>query len=111
MQRIPMKYKYIKIFMITLAIQLGGIVVKFLLSNLGRGSDTLSGIGTIVVLLCVLAAFIVDIILAVRWGTNINKKLAYIFLMPTNYLWIAYLVWAFWYIGQWIDMITNISGV
>ena len=93
--------------MITLAIQLGGIVLKLLLSNLGRGVDTLSGLGNIIVLLCVFVAIIVDIILAIRWGTSIKEKLVYIFLMPTNYFWLIYLLWAFWYIGQWIEMIKS----
>ena len=94
--------------MITLVIQLSGIVLKLLLSNLGSGSDTLERLGTIIVLVCGVVAIIVDIILAIRWGTNIKKKLIYIFFMPINYLWIIYVFWAFWYIGQWIDMIMNI---
>jgi|BioPla2DNA2_1021312.scaffolds.fasta_scaffold100539_2 uncharacterized protein YacL len=100
---------FIKICLITLAIQLGGIVVGLLVSNLCSASDLLKRLGTTSVLISVLVSIMVDIILAIRWGTNIKKKLIYIFLMPTNYLWIVYVIWAFWYIGQWIDMIMNIS--
>jgi len=99
---------YIKIFIITLMIQLFGVVVKFLLTNLWVESDILLDLGTAILLLSVVAAIIVDIVLAIRWGRSIKQKLVYIFFMPTNYLWLIYLIWAFWYIGQWIDMISNI---
>ncbi len=100
--------KYFKILIITLTIQLGGILLKMIAFNLGIESNTLLNIGNICVLFSILMSFIVDIILAIRWGTNIRQKLVYIFLMPTNYFWLVYLLWAFWYIGQWIDMITGI---
>ena len=99
---------YTKILLITLAIQLSGIVLKLLLSKMGSGSETLIMLGNIIVVACVIASVIVDIILAIRLGTNIRKKLIYIFLMPTNYLWILYIIWAFLYIGQWIHMLSNI---
>ncbi|MBE5876473.1 MAG: hypothetical protein E7290_06255 [Lachnospiraceae bacterium] len=89
-------------------IQLFGVVVKFLLTNLWVESDILLDLGTAILLLSVVAAIIVDIVLAIRWGRSIKQKLVYIFFMPTNYLWLIYLIWAFWYIGQWIDMISNI---
>lgn len=101
--------KYLKILLITLAIQLGGIFVGLFLSYLGSSMGFLNRLGTIILLGCVPVVIMVDIILAIRWGTNIKQKLIYIFLMPTNYLWIVYLLWAFWYIGQWVDMIMNIS--
>ncbi len=69
---------FVKIFLITLAIQLGGIVLGLLLSNLGSCSDTLNRLGTIIMFGCVSVAVIVDIILAIRWGTNIKNKLIYI---------------------------------
>ena len=99
---------YLKILLITLAIQLGGLVVSGLLYKLSGGTGVLYDLRKIIVLLCILTAIIVDIILAIRWGTTIGKKLIYIFLMPTNYLWLFWLLWAFWYIGQWIDMIMGI---
>lgn len=52
---------YIKILLITLSIQLGGIVAGALLSNLGSVSDRL---GDTIFLGCVPIAIIVDIILA-----------------------------------------------
>lgn len=100
--------KYLKILLITLAIQLGGFVVSLIIYNLSGGTGKLSSLGIILVLLCILASIIVDVILAIRWGTSIGKKLIYIFLMPTNYLWLIWLLWAFWYIGQWIDMLMGI---
>ena len=99
---------YLKILLITLAIQVGGLVVSKILYNLSGGTGVLSDLRIIIVLLCILASIIVDIVLAIRWGTSIGKKLIYIFLMPTNYLWLAWLVWAYWYIYQWIEMLGSI---
>lgn len=100
--------KFLKIFLITLAIQLGGIVAQKILYDLESGSNTLSRVGTIILLVSILVAILVDIILAIRWGSNIKQKLIYIFLMPTNYFWLAFVLWAFWYIGQWLDMLSKI---
>ena len=55
---------YIKILLITLSIQLGGIEAGALLSNLGSVSDTLDRLGDTIFLGCVPIAIIVDIILA-----------------------------------------------
>lgn len=99
---------YFKILFITLAIQLFGVMVGLLLSEIQSGVGILNGLGTIFLLGCVPAAIIVDIVLAIRWGTNIKQKLIYIFLMPTNYLWLVFVLWMVWHIRQWIDVLTNI---
>ena len=99
---------YFKILFITLAIQLSGVMVGLLLSELQSGAGMLNGLGTIFLLGCVPAAIIVDIVLAIRWGTNIKQKLIYIFLMPTNYLWLVFVLWLVWHISQWMNVLTNI---
>lgn len=99
---------YFKILLITLAVQLGGLGVSKLLYNLSGGSGVLYDLRFVIVLLCILASIIIDIVLAIRWGTSIGKKLIYIFLMPTNYLWLVWLIWAYWYVYQWIEMLGSI---
>lgn len=99
---------YAKILLITLAIQLSGFVVKLLLFKLLGDADAVDMIGNIIVVISIIASVIVDFILAFRFGTSIKKKLIYIFLMPTNYLWMLYVVWTFWYIDEWIHMLTGI---
>ena len=100
---------YLKILLITLAIQLGGLAVSSMLYDLSGGDIILSDVGDIIVVLCIIASIIVDIILAIRWGTSIGQKLVYIFLMPTNYLWLAWLIWVYWYFFQWFEMLREFA--
>ncbi len=99
---------YLKILLITLAIQLIGVFGESLLYNLESSPGTLRWVRNIIFLGCVLVAIIVDIILAIRWGRNIKEKMIYIFLMPTNYLWIVVLLVLFWHVAQWLDILGNI---
>lgn len=69
---------YLKILLITLAIQLIGVFGESLLYNLESSPGTLRWVRNIIFLGCVLVAIIVDIILAIRWGRNIKEKLIYI---------------------------------
>jgi len=100
---------YLRILLITLAIQLGGLAVSNILYDLSGGDIILSNVSDIIIVLCIFASIIVDIILAIRWGTSIGKKLVYIFLMPTNYLWLAWLIWVYWYFFQWLGMLREFA--
>lgn len=100
--------KYFEILIITFAIQFAGLTVSSIIYKYYKSLNKLNNIGAAVVVASILVAIIVDIVLAIRWGSNIKQKLIYIFLMPTNYLWLAFIIWTFWYIGEWIDMIEHI---
>ena len=97
-----------KICLITLTIQLVGIVPLYIHSNYARGSNILDRVATISVVVGIIVAIVVDIILTIRWAKTIVQKLIYIFLMPTNYLWLAFLLWTIWYCKRWWDMLGNI---
>ena len=100
--------KYIKIFFITLSIQIVGYLLSVLLNEVTVGSNLKSDITILPVILGVVVALVVDIILAIRWGNSIKAKLVYIFLMPTNYFWLVFLLWAISHVKQWADILLNI---
>lgn len=100
--------KYIKIFVITLLIQIAGYLISILLHEVTGGSNSQVDITILPIILGVIAAFVVDIILAIRWGNSVSKKLVYIFLMPTNYLWVVFILFAINHVKQWVDIFSNI---
>ncbi|MBE5929652.1 MAG: hypothetical protein E7268_01160 [Lachnospiraceae bacterium] len=77
---------YLKILMITMAIQLGCFGINVLLVNTMPMESPLSDLGIWIFLAGFPIALIVDIVLAIRWGESLKQKLIYIFLMPTNYM-------------------------
>lgn len=100
--------KYLKILIITTGIQLGSVALGMILANLSEEPGSLSAIGTVLFLFGFLISIVADIVLAIKWGTNTKEKLIYIFLMPTNYTWIVYVLFAFWYVGQWLDILNDL---
>ena len=99
---------YIKIFFITISIQIVGYLASVLLNEVTFGLNLEFDITILPVILGVVIALVVDIILAIRWGNSIKAKLVYIFLMPTNYFWVVFLLWAINHVKQWIDIFANI---
>lgn len=93
---------YFKILGITLVIQLLGFALGLIAINL----TTYSGV-TIFVIGCI-SSIVVDIVLSIRWGSNIWNKLTCIFFMPTNYTLIIALGLAVSYIGKWLDVLTDL---
>ena len=93
---------YFKILGITLVIQLLGFALGLIAINL----TTYSGV-TIFVIGCI-SSIVVDIVLSIRWGSNIWNKLTCIFFMPTNYTLIIALGFAVAYIGKWLDVLTDL---
>lgn len=101
--------KYIKILVITLGIQLGCVVIGMLLTNMPGLRESLAPVGAVLMLVCFPVSIVVDIVLAIKWGDSIPKKLIYIFFMPTNYTWLMFLLFALWHMGQWMDILSNLS--
>lgn len=101
--------KYLKILMITLGIQLGFLAIAILLANMPGMQEPLEPLGTVLLLISFPISIVVDIVLSMKWGENIAKKLIYIFLMPTNYTLLIFILFAFHIIGQWMEILYNLS--
>lgn len=101
--------KYFKILMITLGIQLGCLAIGMLLANMPEMQGKLAPLGTVLLLISFPISIVVDIVLSIKWGANIAKKLIYIFLMPTNYTLLIFILFAFRVIGQWMEILYNLS--
>lgn len=91
--------------MITLGIQLGSLAVGMLLANMPGMQGNLAPLGTVLLLISFPISIVVDVVLSIKWGADIAKKLIYIFLMPTNYTLLIVILWAFRVIGQWMEIL------
>lgn len=100
---------YFKILLITFAVQLCGYVIGGVLTNLPIGEDIFGSTGLLICLLGFPISIVVDIILANKWAESKKQKLCYTLLMVTNYTWLMLLLYAFWYIDQWIKMLLSVN--
>lgn len=101
--------KYIKILIITLGIQLGCLIIGMLLANMFRMQENLAPLGTVLFLISFLISIVVDIVLSIKWGANLAERLIYIFLMPTNYTLLIFILLASRVIRQWMEILYNLS--
>ncbi len=91
---------YFKILGITAGMQLLGFIVEELMSDI-------SIYGIVIFLAVCCFSIIVDIVLSVKWGKTLAQKFVCIFLMPTNYTLILFLLYIAWFVGEWLDILTN----
>lgn len=94
---------YLKIFLITITIQIAAIALGglFLAFNSRRGYSALP----ILIIVGYVISLATDIYLAVKINTAWYKKLIYIFLMPTNYTPIGLLWFAMYCLGKFFEML------
>ncbi|MCI8407781.1 MAG: hypothetical protein HFJ09_00705 [Lachnospiraceae bacterium] len=93
---------YIKIFSITISIQIVAVALGFVLAfDSGRGYSALP----MLIVVGYVISLITDIYLAVKIDTIWYKKMIYIFLMPTNYTPIGLLWFAMYCLGKFFEML------
>lgn len=96
---------YIKIFIITLAIQVGFSLLKFLMIN---NINIHSNIIFVCVVMKYLVSFLVDVILSLLWGKNKKEKFVCIFFMLTNYTWLISVLFISSLIEAFLDEMTKL---
>jgi hypothetical protein len=92
---------YLKIFSITIAIQIVALALGFVLTCVSeRGYSAF-----LVLIIGYVISLVTDIYLAVKSDTTWYKKMIYIFLMPTNYTPIALLWYAMYCFAKFFEML------
>jgi len=84
------------------------LVLGMLLANLPGVQGRLTPVATAILFVGFGVSIVVDIVLAIKWGDSIAKKLIFIFLMPTNYTFLIIVLYSFWLVGQWIEILNNL---
>lgn len=98
---------YLKICLVTIAIQVIAVVLGFILTFvLECGSKPL----LVLIIIGYVISLVTDIYLAVKISTIWYKKLIYIFLMPTNYTPIGLLWFAMYCFARFFEMLPNNLG-
>lgn len=97
---------YLKIFLITIAIQIAAVALGFVLSF---ASERDYSALTVLIIIGYVISLVTNICLAVKSDVVWYKKLIYIFLMPTNYTPVGLLWYAMYCFGKFFEILSASS--
>ena len=101
---------YFKIFAITLIIQITGFCLAYFTDELLWKYDTSTVFPVIFMTGGVLISTILGIILPIVWGRTRRQKLLMLFLLPTNYTWLAILFLIIYSFHHIVEILTNLPA-